>query len=137
MSKRTEAHADNIAPEMSKYAKPDMSVHGDSGPISVTHAPVWERGLVDRLESIRENGWQLVQDMNAGNPIGFGPIPTSSRASYRVASTAYLAKSGANLVVKTNAAVERIIFEGKVAVGVQTASELCKDAAVTSDQGLP
>ena len=58
-----------------------------------------------------------------------GITVSSSFESRRVtASTAYLSNAPPNLTIKTNTTVDRILFEGNKAVGVETKGSNSKSA---------
>ena len=59
-------------------------------------------------------------DHNSGNPLGISLCQLTARDRYRVtASGAYLSSQPRNLTIRTEAAVEKILFQRKKAVGVE------------------
>jgi choline dehydrogenase-like flavoprotein len=58
-------------------------------------------------------------DINSGDPIGWGPSPSSAYNGVRSTSADMLSGAPGNLTVLTEAAVQRVIFDGKTAIGVE------------------
>lgn len=60
-------------------------------------------------------------DTNSGNPIGVSIPPTSTFKGYRwTGESIYTNHRSANLKMLTDIKVAKVVFENKVAVGVQT-----------------
>ena len=95
---------------------------GGDGPLPLERGPA-EGPLFDAFfEAVQEAGYPLTDDVNGFRQEGFAKFDRNIRNGRRVsAARAYLhpAMSRPNLEVRTRAFVERIVFEGTRAVGVQ------------------
>jgi len=66
-----------------------------------------------------EKNYPINQDHNSGDPLGVSVCQVVANDGRRVtASSAYLDDAPPNLTIRTNAAVEKVLFENKKAVGV-------------------
>jgi choline dehydrogenase len=95
---------------------------GGDGPLPLERGPA-KGPLFDAFfEAVQEAGYPLTDDVNGFRQEGFAKFDRNIRNGRRVsAARAYLhpAMSRPNLEVRTRAFVERIVFEGTRAVGVQ------------------
>lgn len=106
-------------PEYKKYNEPLEENHGHDGPLPVSLPETWERSLTDAMDAYGEYGLKLNKDTNSGDPIGVGVIPSIATKGIRIsAAGAYLKDVPDNLTILPDAQVERILLEGKRAVGV-------------------
>jgi choline dehydrogenase len=95
--------------------------HGDRGKLATTRGamtnplnPVW-------IEAGRQAGYPVTADMNGYQQEGFGEMDMTVGSGRRSsAANAYLrpAMRRSNLSVRTHALVDRVLFEGRRAVGV-------------------
>jgi choline dehydrogenase len=97
--------------------------HGDSGPVSVTTPKAGNNPLFNAMvEAGVQAGYPRTDDLNGYQQEGFGPMDRTVTPNGRRASTArgYLdqAKPRANLTIVTHATTDRILFDGKKAIGV-------------------
>ncbi|MCW5644919.1 MAG: choline dehydrogenase [Rhodoferax sp.] len=97
--------------------------HGDSGPLSVTTPKNGNNPLFHAMvEAGVQAGYPRTEDLNGYQQEGFGPMDRTTTPQGRRSSTArgYLdqAKGRSNLTIVTHATTDRILFEGKRAVGV-------------------
>lgn len=111
----------------------DQPYHGRGGPTPIYRTPPGEWGSVDAAlcSSARAAGYEWAADVNAPGAMGVSPYPINSRASRRVSvNDAYLepARAMANLTVRGQALVDRVVFSGTRAVGV---------SVVHADAGAP
>ncbi|KAJ5935934.1 glucose dehydrogenase [Penicillium verhagenii] len=120
--KRTETHWD---------ANADASVHGRSGPV---HNATVASSSADRIYPLKDTlrdawarlGVETIADANDGSPLGLGELTENWKDGQRqLASEAYGITSKANITIKTETHVKRILLsEGsggkKVATGVET-----------------
>lgn len=61
---------------MSLKVESNMTLdHGTDGPIHLSYADPWEKGLADVFIAAQEVGMGVNQDVNSGNPIGMGMGP--------------------------------------------------------------
>ncbi len=104
----------------------DRPWHGDSGPLPVSRyldmarTPIHEAALA----AFAAIGFPVVDDHNAPEAIGAGPLPMSTRDGRRVTGLdAWLPAPGGNpgLAVRTDALVDSVLVEAGRAVGVRLA----------------
>ena len=98
--------------------------HGKGGPIPVWRAPVSTWGKVDLalLQAALELGYPWSPDHNAPEDGGVGPYAVNRRDSKRVSvNDAYLepVRGRENLTIRGNSHVDRVLFDGRRAVGVR------------------
>ena len=98
--------------------------HGAAGPIPIYRAPLNEWGAVDQAlaESALDAGFAWAPDHNAPGALGVSPYAINSRNHERVSTNdGYIepVRGRNNLMIRGNALVERIVFEGERAVGVE------------------
>jgi len=104
----------------------DSIFHGGDGPLQVTDSEHSE--LADAyIESCEQSGIARNDDFNGEHQEGAGYFQLTVNARGRRSSTgvAYLkpVKSRPNLHIETNALAEKVLFEGKRAVGVRYAGK--------------
>lgn len=97
--------------------------HGGQGPVSVTTPKANNNPLFAAMvEAGVQAGYPRTEDLNGYQQEGFGPMDRTVTPNGRRASTArgYLdtAKQRDTLTIVTHATTDRIVFEGKRAVGV-------------------
>jgi choline dehydrogenase len=105
------------------YDRGANDYHGDSGPLHVTSPKADVSPLFNAfVEAGEQAGYPRTDDLNGYRQEGFGPMDRTTTEDGRRCSTsrAYLdmAKHRPNLTVHTRALADRILFEGKRAVGV-------------------
>ncbi len=101
------------------------SFHGTGGPIPVYRAPVAAWGPVDRAlrEAALALGHPWCDDLNAPTAHGVCAYAINAHNGRRVSTNdAYLepARSRANLIILGQTTVDRVLFDGRQAVGVRT-----------------
>lgn len=86
----------------------------------------WEPEFGNYLEEIYQ--YHLKNpDHNSGHLSGVGVSQVAAFKGLRTtASAAFLSDHPSNLTIVTESPVERILFEGRQAVGVKVASKICK-----------
>ncbi|MCP5145900.1 MAG: GMC family oxidoreductase N-terminal domain-containing protein [Gammaproteobacteria bacterium] len=103
-------------------AWPDSPLHGNGGPMNVIDIPK-NNPLVDRfLQATDSLGYPRCRDFSSLKPEGFGPRQATIRNGRRESGvTAYInpVRSRPNLSIVTGCHVERVLLEGKRAVGVR------------------
>ena len=96
--------------------------HGRDGPLYLT-TPECDNPLFDAFfNSVQEAGYPLTPDVNGYQQEGFGKFDQTIYRGRRFnAARAYIypVKQRANLSIKTNTLVTKIIFEGKKTIGVE------------------
>lgn len=100
----------------------DTVFRGHSGPLELEKGPAKNPLFQSFFKASVEAGYQLTDDVNGYRQEGFGPFDRNVRRGRRLSSSrAYLhpVKRRKNLTIKTRAMVEKVVFEGKTAVGVQ------------------
>ncbi|KAH8677797.1 hypothetical protein BX600DRAFT_479390 [Xylariales sp. PMI_506] len=103
----------------SKYAAPKAADHGTSGPLKVGYAAEWEHDLVPLLDTFEKAGFPLNPDHNSGNPLGMSVLISSANNGRRSTASDLLTPMPENLTVVTSSTVQRVLLEGKKAVGVE------------------
>lgn len=98
--------------------------HGRSGPIAIHRAPLSRLGKVDLalIEAGLDMGHPWCPDLNAPGSTGISSLPMNRTPDNRVSTNdGYLepARGRPNLTILGNTHVERVLFEGRRAVGVQ------------------
>ena len=98
------------------------SVHGSTGPVTVTRPSQEHPATVAFLAAARELGFAVEPDKNDQAPAGVGPVPMNVSDGVRQnTGIAYInpIRDRPNLTVQGNTYVRRIVFEGTRAVGVE------------------
>lgn len=100
------------------------SYHGDAGPIPIYRAPMAKWGAVDLAlaHAALDEGYSWAADHNAPGATGVSPYAINSRDGVRVSTNdAYIEPSRGrnNLAIFGDALVDRVLFEGRRAVGVR------------------
>ncbi|KAF7593209.1 hypothetical protein BBP40_011839 [Aspergillus hancockii] len=103
------------------YVAPRREDHGLDGPLHVGYAKTWERDVVPMLDTFRDAGFPMTQDLNSGNPLGMGPLINSCYLGRRTTAAVLLQGHGDNLDIITESLVEKLIFEGNRVIGVEVA----------------
>ncbi|KAJ5719869.1 hypothetical protein N7493_006747 [Penicillium malachiteum] len=104
-----------------KYAAPKAEDHGSEGPLHVGFAREWERDLPELLDVFEQAGFPLNPDHNSGNPIGMSVLINSAYNGLRSTSEDFLKGDNKNnLKIVTGSPVQRVLLEGKKAMGVES-----------------
>lgn len=98
--------------------------HGASGPLNITRYPLLPRSDIHlaALEAFAALGFRSVDDHNAPDAVGFGPMPMSTRNGQRVtALDAYLPFAGRppKLEIRANSEVARVVIDSRRATAVE------------------
>lgn len=109
-----------------KYAAPKAEDHGVGGPLKVGYAAEWEEDIPGLLDVFVESGFPLNPDHNSGNPIGISALINSSHKGLRTTAKDLVTPTPSNLTIVTHFPVQRLIMEGKKAVGVESDGKNCK-----------
>lgn len=101
----------------------ELPYHGDAGPIPIDRAPSWHWGCVDHAlaEAALDLGYGWAPDHNAPHTTGVSPYAINRRDGKRCSvNDAYLEprRSYANLTIIGDALVDRIVFDGTRATGL-------------------
>lgn len=112
--------------ENNKYACPAAGDHGTKGVLGIGYAKVWEQDLPLVLDAFEQAGLPRNNDHNSGNPIGMALCINSAREGLRTTATDLLDAASANLVIITESPAQRVIMEGKKAVGIESNGKQCK-----------
>lgn len=112
--------------EYAPFAEVAASAHGFDGPLDVGFPDGWEPEFGKYLTDIYQHHLKN-PDHNSGDILGICVSQVAAFKGQRVtASAAFLADVPSNLTVMTESAVERVLFEGRQAVGVKVAGRTCK-----------
>lgn len=98
------------------------SVYGSAGPLYISELRSPNVTTAAFLEACREIGLTRLDELNGRSNEGYSPTPvTQNRGRRWSAADAYLrpALKRPNLTVITGATVDRVLFEGKRAIGVE------------------
>ena len=105
-------------------AEPDDRYRGHAGPLVLERGPATNPLFGAFFEAVQQAGYGLTDDVNGYRQEGFAPFDRNVHRGRRLsAAGAYLhpVMSRPNLEVRTRAFVNRIVFEGTRAVGVEVA----------------
>ena len=95
---------------------------GTTGPLALETGPCTNPLFSAFLQAAEQAGYPPTRDVNGFQQEGFGPFDRNIRGGRRLsAARAYLhpvMKARKNLVVKTRAFVNRVLFDGERAIGV-------------------
>lgn len=94
--------------------------HGTSGPLHLSYAPTFEKGLEDVFIAAEEVGMGVNPDVNSGNPIGMGMGAACMYEGARTTAASYLEGAPSNLTIAVNSPVAKVIMSGKKAKGIKT-----------------
>jgi choline dehydrogenase-like flavoprotein len=103
----------------------ESEFHGVGGPLTVSDSRSLSPFIDAQLEAAVQAGYELIEDLNVDRPEGVSRFQLTQRNGMRCsAADAFLhpAESRPNLEVTTGVFVERIVFEGDRAVGVELVS---------------
>jgi predicted dehydrogenase (TIGR03970 family) len=98
------------------------SNHGHRGPISISRLRQSHPATTAFARAVKELGFPLEVDKNNGGPPGYGPMPTNSIGGQRInTGIAYInpVRNRPNLTVQGHSYVQRVVFDGTRAVGVE------------------
>ncbi len=110
--------------ETALAASPDDPFRGHDGPLVLERGPATGPLFRAFFAAAQEAGYTLTEDVNGYRQEGFGPFDRNIHRGRRLsAARAYLhpVMGRKNLEVRTRTFVERIVFEGSRAVGVEVA----------------
>ncbi|MBO3751318.1 choline dehydrogenase [Streptosporangiaceae bacterium NEAU-GS5] len=114
-------------------ASGDARFRGKSGPLVLERGPAEGPLFEAFFEAVRQAGHELTDDVNGFRQEGFSTFDRNLSHGRRLsAARAYLrpVRGRKNLTIRTRAFVERIVFEGRRAVGVQVKGEVIKAGEV-------
>ncbi|CAI0812205.1 Choline dehydrogenase [Serratia proteamaculans] len=109
----------------SRHGVYDSTIHGDSGPFPVVQLTLDDITPMQRafVAATRANGYQAVSDFDGPQANGVGPYPMNIVNGVRVnTGIAYLdekVRARANLTVHADTLVDRVLFDGKRAIGIR------------------
>ncbi|KAK3346844.1 hypothetical protein B0T25DRAFT_592871 [Lasiosphaeria hispida] len=106
--------------DASKYVAPRAEDHGTSGPLHVGYSGKWEKDILPTLDIFEDAGYPLNPDHNSGNPIGMSVLISSAHKGLRSTAKDLLVGLPENVTLITGSPVQRIILDGKKAVGVES-----------------
>src|SRR3990170_2960488 len=103
-------------------ANEDDPFRGHAGPLVLERGPATNPLFGAFFEAVQQAGYQLTDDVNGYRQEGFAPFDRNVHRGRRLsAARAYLhpVKGRPNLEILTRAFVDRIVFDGKRATGVE------------------
>jgi choline dehydrogenase len=106
---------------MEKYARPTQGAHGTSGPIGVGYGSEWMPMIDTYLEAADDAlNCGIILDYNDGNVVGASVAQFNIAGGERITSPdVFLKRVPGNLTIFTEIEVDRLLFDGKKAVGVE------------------
>lgn len=103
------------------YADGVLSDHSANGALALSYGESWLPSIGDIFIAAEQCGLPLNPDVNSGDPLGMGMGSVCIQRGQRLtAATAYLNGTPGNLTVLPNAAVAKVLFNNKRAIGVET-----------------
>ncbi|KAH6678315.1 hypothetical protein B0J14DRAFT_582430 [Halenospora varia] len=119
--KKVESYHVEVPEKHRKYINPKVEDHGIDGPLHLSYADPWEKGIEDIFVAAEEVGLGVNQDVNNGNPIGLGMGAGCMYQGARTTASAYLENAPSNLTILTNSPVHKVLLNSdKTAKGVLT-----------------
>ena len=118
---------------------PASAYHGHTGPMHVSYVRRPNRMTRTYIEAVHSLGFALCTDFTGPNPEGVGLRQATIHRGRRVSTaTAYLepALARKNLAVFKNTRVRRVLFEGRRAVGVETALDASGSVRIEADREI-
>ena len=94
--------------------------HGTNGPLHVSYAAEFEKGLEDVFIAAEEVGLGVNPDVNSGNPIGMGMGAATMYQGRRTTAASYLSNAPPNLTIAVDSTVAKVLMSGKKATGIKT-----------------
>ena len=116
---------DKVLPYFKKienWSEGENQYRGSLGPLPVNQSKNTNPLFKAFLSAASESGYKINPDMNGKYQEGFGMFDTTIHNGQRASASKYYldpAKKRKNLNIFSNAFVEKIIFEGKKAVGIE------------------
>jgi len=116
---------DDVLPyfrKMESFERGEDQYRGAFGPLRITDPVVKEPSSYDFIEAAKSVGIPYTEDMNGAVHEGVGFIQHNIRNGQRCSAyTAFVepVKHRRNLTIRTGCAVQRILFEGRTAVGIE------------------
>ncbi|MES2355409.1 MAG: GMC family oxidoreductase [Pseudomonadota bacterium] len=105
--------------------------HGTSGPLPINRWRDDELYILQRafLDACMALGLPEIADLNGNDKVGVGKTPMNTKNHHRISTaTSYLdvARSRSNLKILSHCTVQKVLFDGKRAIGVEVSnSEGC------------
>ncbi|KAA8566758.1 hypothetical protein EYC84_009858 [Monilinia fructicola] len=118
--KKIEHYHDRIPDQYREFINPKPENHGKNGPLNISYAAVWEKGLTDVYIAAKQAGLPLNTDINSGNPIGMGMGPSTMHDGLRTTASSYLKLMGPRFETILNAPVAKVLFDGTKTIGIRT-----------------
>ncbi|KAF8858139.1 alcohol oxidase [Acephala macrosclerotiorum] len=118
--KKIESYHVEVPEEHRKYVNPKAEDHGTDGPLHLSYADPWEKGLIDVFVAAQEVGMGVNPDVNSGNPIGMGMGAGCVYDGERTTAADYLKNAPSNLTIMVNSPAAKILFSGDHATGIRT-----------------
>ena len=89
-------------------------------PLNVCVPDIWDKELGEYIGAVTNDRYRRNLDHNSGNPIGLAVCQCSGHEDRRsTANGSFLANPPQNLTILTDTCVEKVLFEGKTAIGVE------------------
>ncbi|TEY56256.1 hypothetical protein BOTCAL_0227g00010 [Botryotinia calthae] len=118
--KKIEHYHDKVPDQYREFVNPKPEDHGTKGPLHLSYAPVWEKGLTDVYIAAKQAGLPLNTDINSGNPIGMGMGSSCMHDGLRTTASSYLPLMGPRFETILNAPIAKVLFDGNKTIGIRT-----------------
>jgi choline dehydrogenase len=119
----------------------DAPYHGATGPLPITRGSGdYGAAMQGFIDATLAAGHAWSADMNAPGATGIGPYPSNQRDRVRMSTTvAFLeaARDHPNLEIRADTTVDRIVLDGKRAVGVAAGGDVLPAAEIVVCAGTP
>ena len=112
-------HDETIPDRFRKFANPRSEDHGKNGKLQLGYTHEWDDVSYYYMELFQKAGYEVNPDLNSGDPIGLGFPAQTFHEGWRTMASDLLPAVSENLTIMTDSAVERVLFDGNVATGVQ------------------
>ncbi len=117
----------------------DAPWHGSGGPMLINRYRAYRRSAIHQaaVDAFRDLGFPAVEDHNAPDAVGTGPLPMSTSDGHRITTLqAYLQREAMppSLAILADSPVDRIVIEEGRARGIRLASgaEIAADTVILS-----
>ncbi|KAL9115214.1 MAG: hypothetical protein Q9227_001008 [Pyrenula ochraceoflavens] len=112
-------HGESIPDKTRPFANPLPENHGKNGKLHIGYSEEWDDVSLYYTGLFQKAGYKMNPDLNSGDPIGVGYPAHTFHKGWRTMASDMLMHAPENLTINTHSAVERVIFNEKVATGVQ------------------
>ncbi|KAL9620610.1 MAG: hypothetical protein Q9160_004864 [Pyrenula sp. 1 TL-2023] len=113
-------HDEDIPEKFRKYVNPKAQDHGKEGLLHIGFTEDYNDATLYYVDLFEKSGYKLNPDFNDGDPIGLGLPAGSFHRGWRTTAHDQFQGAPDNLTILANSLVNRVIFENKIAIGVES-----------------